>query len=142
MGDCHTFASGLLSQLAAPRLHIQKYSKVEFHKPAVSYLLLLCFYFLHHGHSQALKAQCLPIQNRVHKLLKHRQAWLPTQLVELEGIWGGKEQLLIGCSCLQVDHKDGSVCDTSSRVPWPTNVPVSSSITASHQVAIIGDTEK
>lgn len=37
----------------------------------------------------------------------------------------GKGQLLIGCSCLQVDHKDDSACDTSCRVPWPANVPAS-----------------
>lgn len=83
MGDCHTYASGLLSQLAAPRLHLQKHSKVEFHNLPGLLLSFALFYFLYHGHSQPLKAQCLPIHNGAHELLKHKQVRQPTRSVEL-----------------------------------------------------------
>lgn len=96
MGDCHTFASGLLSQLAAPGLHLQKHSKVEFHNLPGFLLSFALFYFLFHGHGQALKAQYLPIQNGAHELLKHKQARLPTQSVELGAFGEGKGSCSLG----------------------------------------------
>lgn len=143
MGDCHTFASGLLSQLLLDITYknSQKWNFTNLPSFLLSFTL---FYFLYHGHSQPLKAQCLPIQNGAHKLLKGKQAWLPTQSVELGAFGEGMDSCLLGVLVSRlitrmtwlVTHHAGSL-----GLQFPPH-HFCSFITASHQVAIIGDTEK
>lgn len=102
------------------------------------------FYFLYHGHSQPLKAQHLPIQNGAHKLLKDKQAWLPTRLVELGAFGEGRDSCSLDVLVSRLIPRMTWLVTHHAGSPGLQFSPhhFCSSSTESHQVTIIGDTEK